>query len=165
MSQSTPVRRRRRRSNAPELVTIAAAGLIAAAVLARSVLTWAVITAALVAVAYLVLVPWLLGWPENSRVLRVGILQGNVPQFVRLSRLADEYSFPIYEQLTKNAARAGSDLIIWPETATADYLLNKHNLLAKHQDLIREAGRGFLIGAPYYDPLSRKNYNFPPIAR
>ena len=53
MSQSTPVRRRRRRSNAPELVTIAAAGLIAAAVLARSVLTWAVITAALVAVAYL----------------------------------------------------------------------------------------------------------------
>jgi apolipoprotein N-acyltransferase len=49
--------------------------------------------------------------------LRVGLIQGNIPQDSKWSPNAQEETMARYEQMTREAVARGATLIIWPETA------------------------------------------------
>ena len=49
--------------------------------------------------------------------LRVGLIQGNIPQDTKWHPNAQEETMVRYEQLTREAVARGATLVIWPETA------------------------------------------------
>ena len=52
-----------------------------------------------------------------TRHLRVGLIQGNIPQDTKWHPNAQEETMVRYEQLTREAVARGATLVIWPETA------------------------------------------------
>jgi apolipoprotein N-acyltransferase len=53
--------------------------------------------------------------------LRVGLIQGNIPQDTKWNPNFQEETMVRYEQLTRQAAAQGAELVIWPETAAPFY--------------------------------------------
>lgn len=49
--------------------------------------------------------------------LRVGLIQGNIPQDTKWHPNAQEETMARYERLTREAVARGANLVIWPETA------------------------------------------------
>ena len=60
-----------------------------------------------------------LGQPPEGPGLRVAVVQGSVPQDVKWDRRFREETFRTHEELTRAAAGAGADLVVWSESATA----------------------------------------------
>ena len=52
-----------------------------------------------------------------TRHLRVGLIQGNIPQDTKWHPNAQEETMVRYERLTREAVARGATLVIWPETA------------------------------------------------
>jgi apolipoprotein N-acyltransferase len=53
----------------------------------------------------------------SAHHLRVGLIQGNIPQDSKWSPNAQEETMNRYERLTREAVARGATLVIWPETA------------------------------------------------
>lgn len=53
--------------------------------------------------------------------LRVGLIQGNIPQETKWHPNATEETMSRYERLTREAVARGANLVIWPETAAPFY--------------------------------------------
>jgi apolipoprotein N-acyltransferase len=53
--------------------------------------------------------------------LRVGLIQGNIPQDIKWHPNAQEETMSRYERLTREAVARGANLVIWPETAAPFY--------------------------------------------
>lgn len=53
--------------------------------------------------------------------LRVGLIQGNIPQDTKWNPNFQEESMVRYERLTRQAAAQGAEFVIWPETAAPFY--------------------------------------------
>jgi apolipoprotein N-acyltransferase len=62
--------------------------------------------------------------------LRVALIQGNIDQDVKWSPAFQEQTMAIYERLTREAAKGGVDLVVWPESAVPFFF----------QDQFRQAG-------------------------
>jgi apolipoprotein N-acyltransferase len=88
-----------------------------------------------------------LEWPG----LKVAVVQGGIDQQVKWDKGFQDKTLDIYGDLSVKAAKEGSELIIWPETAVPFYL-GEHNpkeeLVAR---IVRRAGVHLLTGAPSYD--------------
>lgn len=82
--------------------------------------------------------------------LRVGIVQANIPQALKWDKALQDEILAKYLALTREAADAGAELVVWPEAALPFYL--QHDVrsveLAK---LARERGIDLLVGAPGLD--------------
>jgi apolipoprotein N-acyltransferase len=79
--------------------------------------------------------------------LRVAVLQGNIDQGVKWNPTRSEEILRVYEDLTRRAAAAGAQVVVWPETSVpggieADALPARR--LAK---LGRETGAVLVLGA------------------
>jgi apolipoprotein N-acyltransferase len=61
--------------------------------------------------------------------LRVAIAQGNIDQRVKWSPETFEHAFAMYSELTRQAARQGAQVVVWPETAVTSYPLQDPELL------------------------------------
>jgi len=53
--------------------------------------------------------------------LRVGLIQGNIPQDTKWNPNFQEETMVRYEQLTRQAVAQGAEFIVWPETAAPFY--------------------------------------------
>ncbi len=60
--------------------------------------------------------------PSHSS-LRVGIVQGNIPQETKWDETKDKANFDKYLRLSQQAIDQGAQLVVWPETAMADFFL------------------------------------------
>ncbi|KPK99547.1 MAG: hypothetical protein AMJ90_09345 [candidate division Zixibacteria bacterium SM23_73_2] len=56
--------------------------------------------------------------------LKIALLQGSIEQHIKWDPKYLDYNFQVYTKMSKEAAKKGVDLIIWPETATPTYLLH-----------------------------------------
>jgi len=85
---------------------------------------------------------------RTNKGFPVGILQANIPQEVKWTDGAREYTFRAYERLGESAVRDQARLLVWPETA-APVIFGPQDLGWKRPGEISERlGVPMLVGAP-----------------
>ena len=80
--------------------------------------------------------------------LKVGLIQGNIPQAEKWDPAFQISSTKTYVQLSRQLAAQKPDLIVWPETATPFYLFHNGALTRMVQRGVRSTDCAFVIGSP-----------------
>jgi apolipoprotein N-acyltransferase len=83
--------------------------------------------------------------------IKVAIIQGNIPQDEKWDRSFTEMILSRYETLTKEAAKGGVDLVIWPETSVPGFLESEKDLLSRVTNVAVDVKAPLLVGAPRYE--------------
>jgi apolipoprotein N-acyltransferase len=91
--------------------------------------------------------------PAPERAVKVAVVQGNVSQSVKWDRRFREETFGTHEELTREAARGGADLISWSESATAFFYQREPEYQERLAELARETGAPLLFGSPAYETV------------
>jgi apolipoprotein N-acyltransferase len=142
------------------IVTVSAA--LALAVTGRGPVRWAAPAAAAL------LVGGLAGWGAwrvhdaslmaEGWKLRVALAQGNVPQDEKWDKNRSERILNTYLEQTREGAKQGASLIIWPESSTP--FMYEHDAAgqAAIQQTARELGVSLLFGSDQYDPGKPPRY-------
>jgi len=86
-------------------------------------------------------------WDDRPSI-RVAVIQPNVGAEWKWDERFKDESFDILGELTREAAREGPDLVVWPETAAPSYLLHEPEYFAKVAGVARELGVPILTGCP-----------------
>ena len=89
--------------------------------------------------------------PDPSNRFSVAALQGNIDQGVKWDLVFRESTLETYDRLTREAARRGAELIIWPEAAVPLLLRREPEALARVTRLASETKRFLLVGSPDLD--------------
>ena len=79
--------------------------------------------------------------------LRAAVVQGNIPQDVKWDRSHASWILERYLTLSRDAARRGAALIVWPETSTPFVYAGSAPGRAALADLARESGAALLVGS------------------
>jgi len=88
---------------------------------------------------------------NNSKPLRVALIQGNIPQDVKWSPEFREKTVATYERLTREAAKEGVDLIVWPESAVPFFFQDNIFQAERIRNLARELNSYLLFGSPAHE--------------
>jgi apolipoprotein N-acyltransferase len=115
--------------------------------------------AAMVAAVGLVLVPVWGAWRVSQGELltqgvpvRVGLVQGNVPQDQKQDSAYAAVILDRYIALTREAMGAGSQLVLWPEASTPFFFEIDAHLAEPIRRLARESQTPVLVGTDQYEP-------------
>jgi apolipoprotein N-acyltransferase len=92
-----------------------------------------------------------LGQGAEGPSMRVAVVQGSVPQDVKWDPAFREQTFRTHERLTREAAAAGADLVVWSESATAFVYQREPEYQARMAALVRERSTPLLFGSPAYE--------------
>ncbi len=79
--------------------------------------------------------------------LRLAAIQGNIDQGVKWEPGRVEQTLRSYEDLSRRAADAGAQVIVWPETAVPGALELEHDVQARLTALARETGAVLIVGS------------------
>jgi len=94
--------------------------------------------------------------PESARMIRVALVQGDIPQTLKFDPGQKPLILERYRTLTEAAWEAHPDLIIWPETATPDALRYDPDSFGLVTNLAERSGAYLLTGTldatPYSSP-------------
>jgi len=91
------------------------------------------------------------GDPAPGQAFRVALIQGNIDQDVKWSPDYQEQTMAIYERLTREAARGGIDLVVWPESAVPFFFQDQPRQAARIRTLARELNTYILFGSPAHE--------------
>jgi apolipoprotein N-acyltransferase len=91
------------------------------------------------------------GSADSAPTLRVALIQGNIPQDVKWSPAFLDTTLTIYERLTREAAKSGVDLVVWPESAVPFFFQDEPQLAGRIRNLARELSTSLLIGSPAHE--------------
>jgi apolipoprotein N-acyltransferase len=94
-----------------------------------------------------------LNGPEATaaKPLRVALIQGNIPQDVKWSPEFRQQTVDIYEHLTREAAKGGVDLVVWPESAVPFFFQDEPLPAERIRMLARELHTCLLFGSPAHE--------------
>lgn len=81
----------------------------------------------------------------------VAIIQGNINSHDKWSSDSYRHTLEIYGNMTREAAEAGAELIVWPETALPYDLSHNSALLTWLEDLSRSCNATLIVGALWTD--------------
>jgi len=98
---------------------------------------------------------------EKKSTITVGLIQGNVEQFMKWNPLYQKQVINKYRDLTLKAAQSKPDLIVWPETALPFYY-NQHPAGTQFvNDLAQQVQTPILFGSPHKENKDGKiiHYN------
>ncbi len=84
---------------------------------------------------------------ESEDRVTVAVLQGNISSQEKWSDESMERTEEVYEKYTREAAEAGADIIIWPETAVPFTVTPRNSLGRFISKLARQTGTTILVGA------------------
>lgn len=100
------------------------------------------------------------GKREPAPLLRAAVIQGNIPQDRKWDRDYQQATIDIYDRLSRDAARPGLDLIVWPETAVPFYFETGGSLRERVAAVARDTRAWLLVGSPAveHDPADRARY-------
>jgi len=87
------------------------------------------------------------GAPAAGPTVRVAALQGSFDQGRKWSPALHERTLSVYETLTRSAAGAGAELIVWPETAVPGPIEADPSTAYRIARLARETGTTLVVGA------------------
>lgn len=109
------------------------------------------------AVAILFISSWIYGryklntvYDQPERTIHVAVLQGNIPQHLKWDRDFQRRTIDIYKDLTDEANRYATDLIIWPETAAPFFFQDPSSYRQELFELVKEKDIFLLFGSPSY---------------
>jgi apolipoprotein N-acyltransferase len=105
----------------------------------------AVIIAAVILYGY-----YELGRKDIETGLKLSVVQGNIEQEKKWDPAYREFILERYESLSEKAAKDGSDLMIWPETAIPGYFGEK-GIDTRLKKIIKDTGTSLFIGAVTYE--------------
>ncbi|MFN7951936.1 MAG: apolipoprotein N-acyltransferase [bacterium] len=88
--------------------------------------------------------------PAESEPIRIGLLQGNIPQDMKWDEEFRSHTIDVYHQLATRAAAEPLDLLVLPETAMPFYFQRGGAWTERARDLARLTGLPVLFGAPAY---------------
>jgi apolipoprotein N-acyltransferase len=83
---------------------------------------------------------------ERGEVMRIGLLQGNVPQDAKWDQAFREPILKRYVDLSRQAIGAGAAIVIWPETSLPFFFESEPALAAPVRRLAVESRTAFVIG-------------------
>ena len=89
---------------------------------------------------------------DGAGSVRVAVLQGNIDQGVKWSREWFEATLAAYVELTREAAAAGAELVVWPETAVPAAIETGEREIDLLSDLARETRVALVVGAVGIEP-------------
>ena len=92
--------------------------------------------------------------------LKIGVAQGNIPQDMKWNKEMIEMTLDIYEGMTKNLAREGADIVIWPETAAPFYFCEPTPYREKVLNIAKKNRIFLLFGAPYYEVKNKETFYY-----
>jgi apolipoprotein N-acyltransferase len=90
--------------------------------------------------------------------LAVAAVQGNIPQNVKWDAAHRERTLERYAALTREAAREGPAVIVWPETAVPGDVEHDPRLFRPVRDLVVSTGVPLLIGSSEHAKFTRREY-------
>lgn len=91
--------------------------------------------------------------------LKLVVAQGGIEQFKKWDPAYKDYILDTYEALTREAARTGADLIVWPETAIPTFI-NEYDTMDRLITLMKETGIPLFSGAVTYGRNGGEDYFF-----
>ncbi|MCM8761117.1 MAG: apolipoprotein N-acyltransferase [Candidatus Omnitrophica bacterium] len=83
-----------------------------------------------------------------GELLRVAVVQGNIPQDKKWDENFREEILDIYRSLTLEASNQHPDLIVWPETSVPGYLELERDLWESVSGLVKDVNKPILVGTP-----------------
>jgi len=87
----------------------------------------------------------------RGKPLRVALIQGNIPQDVKWSPEFRERTVDTYDRLSREAARGGVDLIVWPESAVPFFFQDEPLQAERLRGLARDLHSWLLFGSPAHE--------------
>ena len=91
----------------------------------------------------------------SAHRLRVALIQGNIEQDKKWDPEFQETTIARYEQLTREAAAQGVDLIVWPETAVPFFFQSDLTYQERLLQIVRETKTPLLFGSPAFRQKDR----------
>ncbi len=85
--------------------------------------------------------------PPEARRVRLAVVQGNIDQGVKWSPEWANRTLEIYERLTRDAAAAGAELVVWPETAVPGSVNRSDEIRLRLEALSVETEATLVVGA------------------
>jgi apolipoprotein N-acyltransferase len=95
--------------------------------------------------------------PAEGKQLKVALIQGNIPQDVKWSPEFRQSTIDTYERLTREAAKGGVDLIVWPESAVPFFFQDEPVQAERIRGLARELQAYLLFGSPAHELRNGKS--------
>ncbi|MRR53213.1 MAG: apolipoprotein N-acyltransferase [Deltaproteobacteria bacterium] len=83
--------------------------------------------------------------------LKVALIQGNIDQGIKWDPDFMEETISIYERLSRRAAAAGVDLVVWPESAAPFFFQEPGPPAERITSLVRALQAPLIFGSPAYD--------------
>ncbi len=93
---------------------------------------------------------------HSKAVLRVSVVQGNIPQDQKWDARIKNIIFEKYKRLTLMSAMEKSDLVVWPETSFPGFLEDEPVMAASLRNLVRQSHTNVLVGAPTISDLEKE---------
>jgi apolipoprotein N-acyltransferase len=95
---------------------------------------------------------------KQGRPVRVALVQGNIPQDEKWDAARANQIFETYLALTRQAAREGAELVIWPESSTPFYFEEDPRAGERLRSVVREARVELLFGSDQLEHSTRPAY-------
>jgi apolipoprotein N-acyltransferase len=95
---------------------------------------------------------------SEGRSVRVALVQGNIPQDEKWDAARANQIFDTYLALTRDAARQGAQLVIWPESSTPFYFEADRAAGDRLRTVVRDAGVELLFGSDQIEPATPPAY-------
>jgi apolipoprotein N-acyltransferase len=90
---------------------------------------------------------------SRGQSVRIAVLQGNIEQGDKWSPAWFEATLDTYAELTREAARDGAQVVVWPETAVPAAIETSEREVDRLSELAREAGVALVVGAVGLEPV------------
>jgi apolipoprotein N-acyltransferase len=87
---------------------------------------------------------------EGGTTVHVGVAQANIPQDQKWDREYQDSTMATYLRLSREAAAAGAELIVWPE-ASVPFFVPQDPRSAELERLAQETGAELFVGTPGYE--------------
>ena len=111
-------------------------------------------TAALVVVT-LIYGIWVVKHPDKGPAVDLALIQGNIEQSQKWDPKQAAFIMQTYLELTREAAQAHPDLIIWPESATPRAIFHDRKLYRQITDLSKTTDTPILFGSAHPQKFKR----------
>ncbi|MEZ5317619.1 MAG: apolipoprotein N-acyltransferase [Vicinamibacterales bacterium] len=89
---------------------------------------------------------------RTGRVLRVGLVQGNVPQDQKWDPVYRQQILDRYMDLSRRVIGAGAGLVVWPEASTPFFFDLDLSMAEPVRRLAMQSGTPFVIGTDEFEP-------------
>ncbi len=93
---------------------------------------------------------------QGGKSLNFGLIQGNINQDQKWDKSYQDETMAIYTELTRKSYMNGSEIVIWPETATPFYFQSNSTYREQILALAREQKKWLIFGSPAYSYFNKK---------